>query len=330
MDNLAYTANGQAMFVSFRETAWHRLGMVVQESMTATQGWDLTGRPQVEKVPLLYPSGRASGWQAIVRTDLAPQQYIEYGVVTRQYTLISPLEFCQAFDRASHEQPIETMGLLNSGVLFVTTRLPDVEIANDEYQRYVVALDDMTGNGANKVLVAPVRVVCQNTMQVALRKAEATWRVAHDNKAIQQLEVWLTQALQSAEQKAELVSQTLTLFAQRRLSPTEEETAMGIAVPLPTQPENRGGLFDLVRQEAYESSCVLVRDRRETISHMYHGAMTGYTPACHGTAYGFYGATVEAYEHVFPARGERDQAQAFATGSRRARLDATFNYLQTL
>lgn len=101
------------------------------------------------------------------------------GVVGRDYGIVDntkAFEFINFIKEVSGEEPlIETAGALGNGErMFVSCRLGKDCYLNgnsDAVKNYVVFTNTHDGSGAVMAFFTPVRVVCQNTLNVAIRDA---------------------------------------------------------------------------------------------------------------------------------------------------------------
>lgn len=101
------------------------------------------------------------------------------GVVGRDYGIVDntkAFEFINFIKEVSGEEPmIETAGALGYGErMFVTCRLGDDCYLNgntDAVKNYVVFTNSHDGSGAVMAFFTPVRVICQNTLNIAIRGA---------------------------------------------------------------------------------------------------------------------------------------------------------------
>ncbi len=101
------------------------------------------------------------------------------GVVGRDYGIVDntkAFEFINFIKEVSGEEPmIETAGALGYGErMFVTCRLGDDCYLNgntDAVKNYVVFTNSHDGSGAVMAFFTPVRVICQNTLNMAIRGA---------------------------------------------------------------------------------------------------------------------------------------------------------------
>ena len=102
-----------------------------------------------------------------------------FGVVGSDYGVVQNI---MAFEFIDHLQQhfgqqsiIETAGALNEGSrVYVTCRLDEDfyldDFKKDAVQNYIIITTSHDGSGAIKVFSSPVRVVCQNTLNMALMK----------------------------------------------------------------------------------------------------------------------------------------------------------------
>ena len=102
-----------------------------------------------------------------------------FGVVGSDYGVV---QNSKAFEFIDHLQQhfgqqsiIETAGALNEGSrVYVTCRLDEDfyldDFKKDAVQNYIIITTSHDGSGAIKVFSSPVRVICQNTLNMALMK----------------------------------------------------------------------------------------------------------------------------------------------------------------
>ena len=101
------------------------------------------------------------------------------GVVGRDYGIVDntkAFEFINFIKEVSGEEPlIETAGALGYGErMFVTCRLGADSYLNgnsDAVKNYVVFTNSHDGSGSVMAFFSPVRIICQNTLNVAIRGA---------------------------------------------------------------------------------------------------------------------------------------------------------------
>lgn len=97
------------------------------------------------------------------------------GIVTDRYKLVQNSEAFAFTDALLGESVrYETAGSLQNGRrTWMLARLPhQYIISGDEITPYLVFMNSHDGTGAIKVAMTPIRVVCQNTLNMALANAK--------------------------------------------------------------------------------------------------------------------------------------------------------------
>lgn len=173
------SASVETMFYT-RTKPWHGLGTMVMEAPTSTAALELAGLNWlVIQKPLVTSDGiPVPGFKANLReTD---NQVL--GVVTDRYKVVQN-EDAFAFTDALLGEGVtyETAGSLQGGRrTWVLAKLPHrYIISGDEIAPYLVFMNSHDGTGAIKVAMTPIRVVCQNTLNLALSTAKRSWSTNH-------------------------------------------------------------------------------------------------------------------------------------------------------
>ena len=172
-------ANVETMFY-VREVPWHGLGVCVNSALSSEEAleqsglnWTVTQKPIMTSTYQPIP-----GYKANVRhTDNKV-----LGVVTDRYKVIQNSEAFAFTDNLLGEGVCyETAGSLNDGKkIWILAKLPDKYIIEGEQiEPYLVFSNDHSGNGSIKVAMTPIRIVCQNTLNIALDNAKRIWSTVH-------------------------------------------------------------------------------------------------------------------------------------------------------
>lgn len=172
-------ANIETMFYT-REKPWHGLGTMVKEAPTSADALRLSGLDwRVEQTPIFTNEGTLiQGFKANVRDS--DKQIL--GVVTDRYKVVQNEEAFAFTDALLGEGvTYETAGSLQKGRrVWVLARLPRTYlISEDEIAPYLVFMNTHDASGAIKVAITPIRVVCQNTLNLALAAARRCWTANH-------------------------------------------------------------------------------------------------------------------------------------------------------
>lgn len=172
-------ANVETMF-SVREKPWHGLGTIVADAPTSSDALRLAGLDWKVVQTSIYTkrSEKIEGYKANIRdTD---RQIL--GVVSDRYKIIQNDEaFAFTDELLGSGVRYETAGSLQEGrKVWLLARLPrEYIISGERISPYLVFSNTHDGSGAVKVAVTPIRVVCNNTLNLALNTAKRSWSMIH-------------------------------------------------------------------------------------------------------------------------------------------------------
>ena len=168
----------ESMF-AVREKPWHGLGEIVTEAPTAKEAIELAGLNWTVNSNPIYDmyGNEIKGFKANTRSS----DNSVLGIVTNKYEIVQNVD---AFDFADNligeELRYETAGSLKKGrVIWLLAKMPERYICEDKFETYMCFANSHDGTGAVKIAMTPVRVVCNNTLNVALRNAKRSWSTKH-------------------------------------------------------------------------------------------------------------------------------------------------------
>ena len=172
-------ANVETMFY-VRETPWHGLGTRVMEAPGSEDALELAGLNWKVRQEPIYTDNNLliPGYKANVR-DLDDKVL---GVVTDRYKVVQNDEAFAFTDTLLGEGVrYETAGSLQEGRrVWMLARLPrEFIIGGERISPYMVFSNTHDGSGAVKTALTPIRVVCNNTLNLALRTAKRSWSMIH-------------------------------------------------------------------------------------------------------------------------------------------------------
>lgn len=104
------------------------------------------------------------------------------GVVSDRYRIVQNQEAFAFTDELLGEGVrYETAGSLQGGKkVWLLARMPhEYIISGERITPYLVFFNSHDGSGAVKVALTPIRVVCQNTLNLALSTAKRSWSMVH-------------------------------------------------------------------------------------------------------------------------------------------------------
>jgi phage/plasmid-like protein (TIGR03299 family) len=174
--------NGKASFASFREPAWHGLGTVFTEEKNTTEmlqaanlnGWNV--RLQDMEIPSTLTSDKS--YQYVLRTNPTNNTQTDVlGIVGERYV---PLQNEDLFSFGDNILDgggrWETAGSIKGGrVVFGSLALERETILDpsgvaDKVKTYLLINTSHDGSIAIQASITPVRVVCANTLNLALNQ----------------------------------------------------------------------------------------------------------------------------------------------------------------
>ena len=176
---------GTWSFASNSEKAWHGLGQVVNGAMTAEEAIKNANLDyEVDKTNVYFNCGtdcmsEIDGYFATYRKDT--NDYL--GMVKSRYEIVQNRDAFGFFDAIidSGEAIFETAGALGNGErIFLVAKLPDdFEIAGEKIEKYIMLTNSHDGSSSVIAGMTNIRVVCNNTLQAALKGLENKVSIDH-------------------------------------------------------------------------------------------------------------------------------------------------------
>jgi phage/plasmid-like protein (TIGR03299 family) len=197
---------GQHAFFSVQQKAWHGLGQIVEGYPTSAEAIRFAGLDYtVEKRPLFtydsenfradeesgikIPEIDVPGFYATLRTDTEAV----LGVVGKDYEIVQNRDAFAFFDAIVGGGGIqyETAGALGKGErIFITAKLPGyIQVGREDLiEQYLFLTTSHDGYGSITAAFTPVRIVCNNTLNAALRNCSNSLKIRHTANAKERLE----------------------------------------------------------------------------------------------------------------------------------------------
>jgi phage/plasmid-like protein (TIGR03299 family) len=182
------SANLESMFY-VREMPWHGLGTRVETALSSEEALKQSGLDWiVTQHPIMTSNFKPiPGYKANVRQ----MDNSVLGVVSDRYKVVQNHEAFAFTDSLLGEGvKYETAGSLNGGKkIWLLAKLPDKYIMEGEkIEPFMVFSNTHDGTGSIKVAMTPVRVVCNNTLNIALSSAKRIWTTIHVGNLSQKME----------------------------------------------------------------------------------------------------------------------------------------------
>lgn len=177
-EDFIMSANVESMFY-VRETPWHGLGTRVVEAPSSAEALIMAGLDwSVVQEPIYTGNDLIEGYKANVRD----KDRKVLGVVTDRYKVIQNDEAFAFTDELLGEGVrYETAGSLQGGKkVWLLAHMPhEYIISGERISPYLLFSNTHDGSGAIKVALTPIRVVCNNTLNLALTTAKRSWSMIH-------------------------------------------------------------------------------------------------------------------------------------------------------
>lgn len=229
--------NGKYSFVENgkKERAWHGLGQVFDRPLTVVEALENSRADyEVELQPLVAITPEINDMIAkgeMINPDMLLDLFVEnrkatmrmdknkvLGVVSDSYGVVQNADAFKFIDTlvtgqldSRKDTPvIETAGVLGNGErVFVTAKFPEQirldNSGNDMVEMYMTFTTSHDGNGAVRCLVTPVRVVCNNTLNMAMRECSGKLFLKHTSGINQRLDL-------TSKENVEFAFKALNLF----------------------------------------------------------------------------------------------------------------------
>lgn len=209
-DNIEYNkARGTDSFVSRREVPWHKKGQIVDNYLTTAEAiiacnadYEVGLAPNYPMLNQLTLEGARlsnnvlkvieKGVSNYYNTKQNPTSFSTYrkdtndifGTVGSRYEVVQNIEAFEFIDNIiqTGEAVIETAGVLGKGErIFVVAKLPDyIELSNgDKIESYLFITMAHDGTGMITAALTKIRIVCNNTLNMALSQCSNKVQFKH-------------------------------------------------------------------------------------------------------------------------------------------------------
>jgi len=304
------TVNGQTAFASLREPAWHGLGTVFTEEVSTAEMLKLAHLDNwnVRLEDVAIPEGFASdrSFSFVTRTNpFNSEQNDVLGVVGERYV---PLQNEDLFDfgdlMLDGGGRWETAGSIKGGrQVFGSLALEretvlDPNGVSDKVNTYLLINTSHDGSVAIQASITPVRVVCANTLNLALKgKAKQSFKIRHTSTASGKV----AQA-REALGLANLYMNEFDKMAQEMISKEINKAKFDeiVALAYPAPEKDAKGSFKKYNDKIDLIQSIYVGDYNKTIA---------------GTAWGAFNALTERLDWYRSGRGgDNESILAAASG----------------
>lgn len=224
-------ANIESMFYT-REKPWHGLGTYVSEAPTSAEALELAGLNwKVVQKNVYTDSGRMIPEYKVNVRDSDDRVL---GIVSDRYRVVQNDEaFAFTDELLGKGVRYETAGsIFNGRKIWLLAKLPDdYVIAGDKVSPYLVFSNTHDGTGSVKVAITPIRVVCNNTLNLALNTAKRSWSMNHIGNIHDRMQE-ATKTLLYAERYMESLSIEIDSLIHRKITYKEVSDYIEQLIPM--------------------------------------------------------------------------------------------------
>lgn len=199
--------NGEVAFALRGAPAWHNLANRIfsEDEEVSTQlmldeaklsNWDVRLSPVAEHTPENWRD--SSGAQFVLRNNPFDGGTDVLSVVGSRYKVVQNEELFSFADNildGDTRCKWESAGSLKNGkVVFGSLTVPrtmvlDPQGSNDKTELYLIVWTSHDGSVAVQAAITPVRVVCQNTLNLAMKSAKQSFKIRHTQTAEGKIQV---------------------------------------------------------------------------------------------------------------------------------------------
>ncbi len=255
------TIDGKAAMFFHGKTPWHGLGTKLDGPATSAEAIKAAKLDwRVVKVPLLVEAGRHSYATvqdkfAMVRSDTPVQSPVNVlGVVGKDYTPLQNRDAFGWFDSivGEDEAVYHTAGALGDGErVWILAKLPgEIQVTSEDVaDKFLLLSNSHDGKSSVQVKFTPIRVVCQNTLTMALNQGRSL-KIAHTAS--------LEQRMNLAKWNLGIINTRFTEIADAFKAMAKVEMAkdrlaryLGQVFPEPEDKENKRSLARVLKARSW-------------------------------------------------------------------------------
>lgn len=279
------------------EVPWHKLGKILESHPVTSQAAIIEAglNWEVELEPVFLKNGKEiENHFATVRQDTR----LPLGIVGNKYQIVSNKSAFSFFDEVLQGESgfYETAGSLKHGrIIWALMRLPEtIVIRRDKFadpvKEYLLLTSTHDGTGAVKALMTPVRVVCNNTLSLALSNAQFSISARHTTNAPRKL-AEASEKLGIVRNNFASLGDMFQKLAETKMGTTDFERYVKFVLPLPINTKE-------------EDISTRLKNSREKILEIYDSskALNGFR----GTYWGGYNSVTEYADHFASGKKEED------------------------
>ncbi len=319
--------NGKTSFASFREPAWHGLGTVFNEEKNTNEmlvaanlnNWNV----RLEDMPIPSHLTSDKSYQYVVRTNPTTNTQTDVlGVVGERYHVLQNEDLFSFGDNIlDGGGRWETAGSIKGGrVVFGSLALERETVLDpngvaDKVKTYLLINTSHDGSIAIQASITPVRVVCANTLNLALNRTrkkdgvKQSFKIRHTQTANGKVQI-ARETLGMANKYMDEFDKMAHAMIAKEISAKDFNDIILAAYPKPDK-DTKGAI------KKWENKVDMIND-------IYTGEFNGMIA---GNAWGAFNALTERLDWYRSARGGSNESMLAAASGFDAATNAEKNRL---
>jgi phage/plasmid-like protein (TIGR03299 family) len=297
-------ANVGEMFYS-GDTPWHGLGISLTSPASLEEALKVGGLNwEVGEVDMMTaddPPTPVSKRKALVRSDRSPGDATRVlGVVHRGFSPIQNRDAGLIFDAifGRGNRVYHTGGYLGDGeIIWLLAKIDKTMTIGSEdiVQPYALMANSHDGSMAFNIRLTTIRVVCQNTLAMAMReRLGQQFRRAHQGSFAQHAQA-AQEFFAATLRELDFVAQSFTHLSQRSCSSDQVRRLLHALLPDPKRPRNSDHNPGLLK--AWERKAAEVKAARDAIFELRETGKGMQMNGSRGTFWGLLNAVLEYVDH---------------------------------
>jgi len=236
------SANVETMFSANRVVPWHGLSVLVQDAPSSEDAIKLAGLDwtvESRKVFIEDSRGKMTEVPNVIANVRSTDDFV-LGTVSSKYKVVGNKAAFSFTDALIGENVrYETAGSLDHGrKVWLLAKMPESEILGDKFEHYLAFINTHDGKGSIRIVPTDVRIVCQNTANMAVRTAKRSWTTKHlGNMESKLLEAHRT--LELATKYNEAFVREAEALASIKISMLEFNSFVERLLPIPEEATKR-------------------------------------------------------------------------------------------
>lgn len=202
-----------------KKAAWHGLGIVIHNDMSPTDAMEISGLNwTVSKTSSVHAGdAQSDDYNAIIRDD----NNTILSIQSPDYQVIQNSEVFDMAYNLGADIKVESALSMNGGrrlVVLCNTGTMDGASSNDTIEKYMAFINSHDGTLAHSVMPTSIRIVCQNTLSMAMASGyKKAFRITHtgDIKKKQQA---MADALKFYQQTGKLFEEKVSTLVRKELT----------------------------------------------------------------------------------------------------------------